>query len=391
MQKSITPVLLGADLNCYSMARAFHEAYGVKSHAFGKDLLGAIKYSSIVEFHKIPPLTRKDEVIGELTSFASGMSAKPYIFGCTDEYALFIIENKELLSEYFTCICPSKSIAQKYSDKAIFYEKCDELSLPHPKTVVASSMDDAYVLASLPFDYPVIIKPSRSDKYWHHPFEGMRKVYTAQSRADGERIISSIFSSGYDEKVLIQEKVNFAYQYVSTCFSEEGNVKAACIGRALLGENTPKGAGNHVAVITEKNEEIFGMVKVFLQSTVYDGFSNFDILQDVKTGKYYLLEVNLRQGRSNYYMSAAGMNPARIAVEGYDGEPLCGREIFWHSVPTKIVIERCANADNEKINELIKSGAAYSSLEYKKDMKNPLRIAYIALHNAGFYRKYRDE
>ena len=39
----IQPVLVGGDINCYSVARAYHEAYGVKSIAFGKMLLGATK------------------------------------------------------------------------------------------------------------------------------------------------------------------------------------------------------------------------------------------------------------------------------------------------------------------------------------------------------------
>ena len=36
MKEKITPVLLGADLNCYNVARAFHEEYGVVSYAFGR-------------------------------------------------------------------------------------------------------------------------------------------------------------------------------------------------------------------------------------------------------------------------------------------------------------------------------------------------------------------
>ena len=37
MNGKICPVLLGADLNCYNIARAFHMEYGVKSYAFGRD------------------------------------------------------------------------------------------------------------------------------------------------------------------------------------------------------------------------------------------------------------------------------------------------------------------------------------------------------------------
>ena len=43
MDGKITPVLLGADLNCYNLARAFHEAYGVKSYAFGRYEISATK------------------------------------------------------------------------------------------------------------------------------------------------------------------------------------------------------------------------------------------------------------------------------------------------------------------------------------------------------------
>ena len=44
---SILPVLIGADMNCYSVARAFHEAYGIESYAFGRWPMGDTMYSNI--------------------------------------------------------------------------------------------------------------------------------------------------------------------------------------------------------------------------------------------------------------------------------------------------------------------------------------------------------
>ena len=52
----IQPVLVGGDINCYSVARAYHEAYGVKSIAFGKIRIGATNHSKIIDhrYHRPP-------------------------------------------------------------------------------------------------------------------------------------------------------------------------------------------------------------------------------------------------------------------------------------------------------------------------------------------------
>ena len=52
----IIPVFLGADLNCYNFARAFHEAYGVESYAYGRYPMAPTKYSKIVHFTTVPDM-----------------------------------------------------------------------------------------------------------------------------------------------------------------------------------------------------------------------------------------------------------------------------------------------------------------------------------------------
>lgn len=40
VEKEFMCVLLGSDINTYSMARAFHEEYGIKSRVMGKFFTG---------------------------------------------------------------------------------------------------------------------------------------------------------------------------------------------------------------------------------------------------------------------------------------------------------------------------------------------------------------
>ena len=65
MSETIIPVLLGADLNCYNVARAFHEAYGVSSYAFGRYAVSATKYSRLVHFTAVPELEDEAEELWE--------------------------------------------------------------------------------------------------------------------------------------------------------------------------------------------------------------------------------------------------------------------------------------------------------------------------------------
>ena len=77
----------------------------------------------------------------------------------------------------------------------------------------------------------------------------------------------------------------------------------------------PHGVGNHAVIITEPNDELCEKLRLFLEALHFTGFSNFDIKYDQRDGKFKAFEINTRQGRSNYYVTGAGYNLARILVE----------------------------------------------------------------------------
>ena len=387
---TIIPVLLGADLNCYNVARAFHQQYGVISHAFGRYAVSATKYSKIIRFTAVPDIDNDAVMLRTLTEFAQAhKEAKLLLFGCTDDYAAMIIRKKAELPQ-FVAPCPPAELYTSIQKKAEFYEVCEKYGIPYPDTLVLSAVpeESAVTPEALGFDYPIVIKPSSSVDYWKFPFDGMKKVYFAKDPADSVRICKEIYDSGYPERLILQKVVpgGDAHMRVLTAFSDKnGKVRAMCLGHTMVEEHTPKALGNHAAIVTEpvKNYAFAENIKNMLEDMKYTGFSNFDIKHTGEGDDFRVFEINLRQGRSNFYVTSCGMNIAKLAVEKWDdGKDDCvlnENEHFWHYVPAKVAFEYTEDdALVAKAKELKAAGKSTSSLLYKYDLSfNPMRLVCV--------------
>lgn len=399
-QNKIVPVLLGADLNCYSVARAFHEAFGVCSFAFGRYSLGTVAHSSIVRLTVVPDLTEDDVLLRTLSDFADAHPDDDlYLVGCTDAYAELIIRHRGVLSARYFCACPDVALLNSLVSKESFYRVCEQSGVAYPRTVVLHGEEDTALLRSLPFSYPVIVKPSSSIRYWEHPFDGMKKVYRAADADEAEAIVRAIFGSGYDDSIIVQDFIpgDDSGMFVLTAYSDQdAKVRMMALGHVLLEEHTPKGLGNHVAILTESHEEVIEPLKRLLEEIGYTGFSNFDIKFDPRDGKFKVFEINLRQGRSNFYVTNAGVNLASLLVR--DRERSFGDEMilvrdasFWHTVPMKIVYSYLRDDEiKKKVTSLMRKKKGGTSLFYRYDLiRHPLRLVYVLAHNRRYYQKYR--
>ena len=405
MSQTIVPVLLGADLNCYNIARAFHMKYGVKSYAFARYAISATKYSRIVHFTCVPDIDKDSVMLDTLHRFADAhIGDRMVLFGCTDDYVAMIIRNREELTD-FVIPYPPKEMLATVSKKAEFYEMCDKFGIPHPDTVVLTEKTtaDALTPEKLGFSYPIIVKPSSSVDYWKHSFDGMKKVYTADSPERAAEIVNEIYSSGYPEKIILQEFIagGDSQMRVFTCFSDEhGKVRAMCLGHTMLEEHTPKGLGNHAAIVTEpvSSLPIADKIKDMLEALGYTGFSNFDIkLREGTKDDFRVFEINLRQGRSNFYLTSAGLNVAYLANEVYESNGNdCNRVenvVFWHHIPKSTAYKYTEDkALVEKAKKLAREGREYSSVWYTPDMRfNPLRTLCVLeqlRRQKGKFKKY---
>ncbi|MBQ4354965.1 MAG: ATP-grasp domain-containing protein [Clostridia bacterium] len=392
MDKQITPVLLGADLNCYNVARAFHEQYGVKSYAFGRYAVSATKYSKIIHFRSIPDIDKDEVMLDTLHRFADAhIGDKLILFGCTDDYAAMIIRNRDELSDYIIPY-PGEEMLTTVAKKASFYETCEKYGIPYPGTVILSGKTAKSELTEdkLGFAYPIIVKPSSSADYWKHEFSGMKKVYTASSPEEAEAILNEIYSAGYPDKMILQEMIDGgdSQMRVFTTFSDHtGKVRAMCLGHTMLEEHTPKGLGNHAAIVTEpvSSLPVAEKIKDMLEAMHYTGFANFDIkLREGTSDDFRVFEINLRQGRSNFYLTASGLNVGKLAAEVFESEGSdCIRvekSVFWHHIPRSTAYKYTEDrALAAKAKELDRAGLESSSVWYKPDLcLNPLRFICVA-------------
>ena len=396
MEHNFQPLLFGGDINVYSVARAFHEAYGVKSVCFGKFASGPAYGSDIIDYRVCAknedPETFRQNVADVAAEFADKTIL---VMGCGDSYVKLAAENKEFFPA--NCIAPyiAGDTIGKLNNKEYFYELCDQFGIDHPGTFVyRKEMGHDF---ELPFQAPYICKPSNGVAYWEHPFEGNEKVFTCPDRKNLEEVLDKVYAAGYPDTMIIQDFVpgDDSNMRVLTCYSDRNaKVKLMCLGHVLLEEHTPHGIGNHAVILTEVNEEICQKVKAFLEEMNYVGFSNFDIKYDTRDGKYKFFEINCRQGRSNYYVTGAGYNIAKLLVEDrVEGKDLpfvlADNPSLWRVVPRKVAYDFIVSEYHDEMKARIREGREVTPLFYDKD-KAFGRTLRMKKNLLGHFKKFKQ-
>jgi len=392
------PVIFGSDINTYSMARAFHEAYRVKSVVVGKYPGGPSYASRIVDFVTRASIESDStflEVVGGLA--AAHAPKKVILLGCGDSYVELISKYRKEFRE--NVVAPVVSHAQLLDliRKDRFYASCRDNGIPYPATFIYErSMGKRY---SLGFDGPVIVKPSNGVSWWEHAFPGQKKVHRVGAPEELDELIERIYESGYADSLILQEFIpgDDSHMRVLTCYSDRsGKVTLAALGQVLLEEHTPKGIGNHAAILTGAQAPIVKVLTSFLERIGYIGFSNFDIKHDPRDETDKVFELNARQGRSNFYVTGSGYNLAGYLVQDrLRGESrdftLATNEILWLVIPKKVAFTYVTDESlRSRMRALDQQGKVVNPLFYRGDQRPRRTLSILRSHLSHFgkYKRY---
>lgn len=396
MEQSFQPLLFGGDINVYSVARAFHEAYGVKSICYGKFPTGPAYGSDIIDYRPCAQNEDAETFRANVAAVAAEHADETVlVIGCGDSYVKLAAENKDAFPA--NCIAPyvSGELIGTLINKERFYALCDEHGIDHPGTFVyRRELGRDYELS---FQPPYICKPSDGVAYWAHPFPGNEKVFLCQDRAELDAVLDRVYASGYPGTMIVQDFIpgDDSYMHVLTCYSDrDAKVKLMCLGHVLLEEHTPHGIGNHAVILTEVDEPLCEKIRAFLEAIGFVGFSNFDIKYDRRDGRYKVFEINCRQGRSNYYVTGAGYNIARLLVEDrIEGRELpfvlADNESLWRVVPRRVAFDYIVSDYHEEMRALMRQGREVDPLFYPADRALGRRLRMVK-NLLGHFRKFKQ-
>ncbi len=372
MHTEFKPIILGTDINAYGVARSFHEAYGVTSLCLGIAPLSPTQHSSICSVETRPDFQDDAVFLMVLDEVGKRFQEPLLLISCGDGYTALITRHRERLKERYVFNYIDHALQVRLENKAAFYAACEAYGLDYPETqVITPAMKDDFVVR-VPF--PVALKPDDSIAYLAVDFAGKKKAYRLETEEELRRTVHQIYDAGYTGDLIVQDFIpgDFSTMAVLNAYVDShGKVTMMCLGRCLLDECLPKNIGNYNALVTMSNPEVYDRFRSFLEQIQYRGFANFDLKYDARDGKLKVFEINIRQGRSSYYMTAGGCNFVTYLVEDLIHhrevpEHDHAQEGLWLYVDPYVLKKYCAPGDRDRVKALLKRGFAFTQW-YEKD------------------------
>lgn len=402
-QAPFVPVIVGGDVGAYSVARAFHQEYGVRSHVISQHATWVVRYSRILHHVAAPDPTDHENLLAVLRSdrFASLATAdRPVLLlGSSDSAVQAIIRLGDRRPDHMIAPYVDQERFDRATLKQNFSRLCAELEVNHPATRILDLATAPAGSGEVPFGFPAIVKPADVTAWHHVTFEGKKKVHRVERQGELDALVRAVHASGYHEKLILQEFVPGDDQSmrILTCYCDRNSeIRLASWGETILEEHTPGALGNPAAILTGEHPEIVEQAQTLVRALNWVGYANFDLKVDPRDGSVKFFELNPRLGRSNFYLTGAGHNPVTFYVDEYvrDGLPerfeLVQRqdETVFTIVPRRLVLRYVTDPDRRRrVRAVFRRNGARNPLWYAAD-RDPRRLALIAVAQLNYVKKF---
>ncbi|MBB6693802.1 carboxylate--amine ligase [Cohnella xylanilytica] len=275
-----------------------------------------------------------------LTDYASRQSAPPVLIPCHDNYVEIIDEYLDELREYYLIPQTEKGIYTTLMNKESLERAAMEKGVAVPET---ARVDEEGFLDKVEtvIKYPCLVKPSDSPAF---VAKFRKKLFKVANREELLAAIDKAHQAGLE--VIVQRIIpGFDdHMYTFDAYLNQ-DAKVAHWVTCQKYRQYPINFGASVYTGQKYVPELYDIGAKFLESMGYKGFAEIEFKKDAETGKFYLIEVNVRITNLNVLLAKAGVNVPYITYRELTGSPLPPSAVtkdtnlvFWYAYEDMLAI-----------------------------------------------------
>ncbi len=233
------------------------------------------------------------------------------IIPMNDEGAVFMSKYKSELVKQCPILLPSWDVFEKGYDKNLLMRLCAEKGLPHPKTADLEKMSYQSITEK-EIQFPAIIKPNhtsggRGMTLVNNPSELSEQYPTIREKYGECHLQQFILTGGRQIKVQV---------FIDP---REGKTYTSVIHKQRF---YPEKGGSSCCNVTIADDKTAQMCINILKDIGWEGFADFDLIEDPKDGILKVMEINPRIPACIKSAILSGMDYGTMIADVSLGKPL---------------------------------------------------------------------
>ncbi|MFS0863109.1 carboxylate--amine ligase [Fredinandcohnia sp. 179-A 10B2 NHS] len=275
----------------------------------------------------------KEEFISFLKEYSRKQTAKPVLIPCHDSYVEVVDEYLDELKEFYLIPQTEQGLYTKAMDKELLHKLASEHGVAVPETVRVDE-DNFYEKVEETIKYPCLVKPTDSPTFVSI---FRKKLFMVHNRQELDEAIKK--AKDAKQEVIVQRIIPGFDDHMHTFdayLNQESKVTHWVTCQKY--RQYPINFGASVYTGQKYVPELYEIGSRFLESIGYKGFVEIEFKKDAETGKFYLIELNVRITNLNSLLYKVGVNFPYITYRELTGNPLPPKAIehdtgivFWYA------------------------------------------------------------
>lgn len=292
-----------------------------------------------------------------LIAYAKMQSEPPVLIPCHDAYVEVMDDYFHELKEVYLFPQTEQGLASKLMDKEALHQLAEERGVLVPETVRVDEPDFLQQVEER-IGFPCIVKPTDSPTF---VAKFRRKLFKVHNHAELEEALNKAEQAGLE--VIVQRIIPGFDDHMHTFdayINQEGKVTHWATFQKY--RQYPINFGASVYTGQKYVPELYEIGAPFLEDIGYKGFVEIEFKKDAKTGKFYLIEVNVRLTNFNTLLDKLGLNMAYITYAEMLGHPVPPKAItedrnmvFWYGYEDLLAIRDYLRSGQLTLSEIIRS------------------------------------